>query len=112
MAHGEHRAAQGEGSARPPGVDFPGKGSEQITANAIDLRRAVSLLEQGEWQAAQEIVQLDEESPLSCWAHGIVHLVEGDLPNARYWYRRAQRPFPADPSVAREIVELAAVLKA
>lgn len=70
------------------------------------LRLAVALLEKGDWRAAHEIVQKDEESALSCWAHGIVHVMEGDLSNARYWYREAKRPFPADFSVADEIAAL------
>jgi len=70
------------------------------------LRSAVGHLERGDWQAAHRLVQKDEESPLSCWAHGIVHVMEGDLPNARYWYRQAQRPFPNDFSVAAEIAAL------
>jgi hypothetical protein len=70
------------------------------------LRSAVALLEKGDWQAAHKIVQEDEESPLSCWAHGIVHVLEGDLPNARYWYGQAKRPFPKDYSVPAEIAAL------
>lgn len=70
------------------------------------MRRAIGHLERGDWQAAHEIVQKDEESPLACWAHGIVHLMEGDVPNARYWYREAKRAFPANPSVADEIAAL------
>ena len=46
--------------------------------------KAVRHLEAGEWKAAHEIVQKDASS-LGCWAHGIVHLVEGDLDNAKYW---------------------------
>jgi len=68
-----------------------------------DLRRAVVHLENGEWQAAHEIVQEDEDSRLFCWAHGIVHLMEGDLPNARYWYRKAGRTFGEAPLAAEEI---------
>jgi hypothetical protein len=71
-----------------------------------DLPRAVALLEEGDWQAAHAIVQQDENSPLACWAHGIVHLMEGDLPNARYWYCEAGRSFPEVPSVAAEISAL------
>jgi hypothetical protein len=71
-----------------------------------DLLEALSLLEKGDWRAAHEIVQQDEESPLACWAHGIVHLMEGDLPNARYWYREARRAFPDAPSVPGEISAL------
>lgn len=74
------------------------------------LRSAVAHLERGDWRAAHEIVQKDEDSPLYCWAHGIVHLMEGDLPNARYWYAEAKRPFPAEPSVPEEIAALKSAL--
>ena len=72
----------------------------------LDLRRAVKLLESGDWQAAHAIVQEDEDSRLFCWAHGIVHVMEGDLPNARYWYRQAKRAFPVKYSVPDEIAAL------
>ena len=68
-------------------------------------------MEAGDWQAAHEIVQRDEESPLACWAHGIVHIMEGDLPNAHYWYGQAKRFFPAQPSAAEEIRALRAAAK-
>ena len=71
-----------------------------------ELEQAVELLARGNWQGAHEIVQQDEESPLSCWAHGIVHILEGDISNARYWYRQAKRPFPREPSVENEIQAL------
>jgi hypothetical protein len=76
-----------------------------------DLRRAVALLAQGDWRAAHLIVQEDEESPLSCWAHGIAHLMEGDVPNARYWYRLAGRVLRQDFSVEAEITALQDTLK-
>ncbi len=68
-----------------------------------ELSAALHLLEQGDWKAAHEIVQKDEESPLACWAHGIVHLMEGDMPNARYWYREAGRALPGKASIQDEI---------
>jgi hypothetical protein len=77
-----------------------------------DLRTAVRFLQEGDWRAAHGIVQNDEESRLSCWAHGIAHIMEGDLPNARYWYRVAGRAFPRDPSVKEEIAALSASLEA
>jgi hypothetical protein len=76
-----------------------------------DLARAVALLEAGDWQAAHVIVQADESGAMSCWAHGIVHIFEGDLDNARYWYRQAGRALPARPDVAQEIAALRAALK-
>jgi hypothetical protein len=71
---------------------------------SADLARAVAHLATRDWQAAHEIVQHDE-SALAAWLHGIVHTLEGDLDNARYWYRRAKRQFPGAEAVEREIAE-------
>jgi hypothetical protein len=38
--------------------------------------------------------------------------MEGDLANARYWYREAKRAFPADPDAKLEIVALGRALEA
>ena len=67
-----------------------------------NIGRALDLLDAGDWQAAHEIVQ-HESSSLAAWLHGIVHTLEGDLDNARYWYRRAERPFPGAAAVREEI---------
>jgi len=45
----------------------------------------------GEWNRAHEIVQ-EEGDGDSAWVHAYLHRKEGDLSNARYWYRRAGRP--------------------
>jgi hypothetical protein len=74
-----------------------------------DLRQAVRHLQAGDWQAAHAIVQDDEDSRIACWAHAIVHVMEGDLANARYWYRKAGRTFSAD--AAAETAALAAELR-
>jgi hypothetical protein len=66
------------------------------------LARAVEHLEAGAWQAAHEIVQR-ESSELAAWLHGIAHTLEGDLDNARYWYRKVGRPFPGPDAVREEI---------
>ena len=76
----------------------------------LDLRKAVQLLESGDWQAAHAIVQEDEDSRLFCWAHGIVHIMEGDRSNARYWYRKAGRSFDKDTAAPEEIRALKAEL--
>ena len=78
--------------------------------NKDELSKALGLLRKGDWEAAHRIVQQDEDSPLACWAHGIVHLMEGDLSNARYWYREAKREFPRHPSIPGEIDSLDAAL--
>jgi hypothetical protein len=66
------------------------------------LSRAVDLLAAGDWQPAHEIVQ-KEKSTLAAWLHGIVHILEGDLKNARGWYERAEREFPGAATVQDEI---------
>ena len=71
--------------------------------------KAVRHLEAGEWQAAHLIVQKDA-SALGCWAHGIVHLIEGDMDNAKYWYRRAHRALPEGNTANAEIAALKASL--
>lgn len=45
----------------------------------------------GDWDRAHKIVQ-DDESPDAAWVHAYLHRVEGDLPNAGYWYRAAGQP--------------------
>ena len=77
-----------------------------MTLSPTQLRKAVAHLEAGDWQAAHEIVQKDEESALACWAHGIVHIMEGDLPNAGYWFRQAKRELPAKAQAGVEIRKL------
>ncbi|HEX5612187.1 MAG TPA: hypothetical protein VFX67_06010 [Burkholderiales bacterium] len=71
-----------------------------------ELERAVEWLERGDWQRAHAIVQQDEESMLSCWAHGIVHRMEGDTSNARYWYGQAKRSFAAEAAIDAEVAAL------
>jgi hypothetical protein len=66
------------------------------------LAHALELLTTGAWQQAHEIVQR-EEGTLAAWLHGIVHTLEGDLDNAQYWYRRADRAFPGPDAVQAEI---------
>ncbi|HVZ75637.1 MAG TPA: hypothetical protein VHJ20_24860 [Polyangia bacterium] len=61
----------------------------------MSLEAALEHLAEGRWQAAHDIVHGDE-SPLACWTHAVVHLQEGDVDNARYWFGRAGRRFSAD----------------
>jgi hypothetical protein len=66
------------------------------------LSQAVELLAAGDWKTAHEIVQ-KEKSTLGSWLHGIVHILEGDLDNARGWYKRAEREFPGADAAPAEI---------
>jgi hypothetical protein len=45
----------------------------------------------GDWEKAHKIV-MAEEGAEAAWVHAYLHRVEGDLPNAGYWYRIAGKP--------------------
>jgi hypothetical protein len=74
------------------------------------LNTAIRHLQRGDWQKAHAIVQNDN-TDLGFWAHGIVHMLDGDLGNARYRFRRAGRPFPRERDASAEIDALVRTLK-
>ena len=78
-------------------------------AGAKSLSETIAMLKTRDWQAAHEIAQ-DSQDPLAAWAHGIVHLIEGDESNARYWYKQAKRPFPGMDAIDTEIGALESAL--
>lgn len=43
------------------------------------------------WEDAHNIAQ-DIHTPMGSWLHALLHLIEGDLGNAGYWFRKAGRP--------------------
>jgi hypothetical protein len=53
-----------------------------------NLLQAIDLALSGEWNAAHQIVQ-QYEAPTASWIHAVLHKIEGDQDNSRYWYRRA-----------------------
>jgi hypothetical protein len=56
--------------------------------------RALWLCRSGRWDEAHEVAQEIHTSDGS-WIHALLHLIEGDEGNARYWFARAGRaPVP------------------
>ncbi|HET9467397.1 MAG TPA: hypothetical protein VFO48_03255 [Vicinamibacterales bacterium] len=49
----------------------------------------------GRWNAAHAIAQ-DIDDQTGSWIHAYLHRKEGDLGNAGYWYRRADKPVAHD----------------
>ncbi len=49
--------------------------------------------QKGNWEQAHDLIQ-DLTSPEAAWIHAFLHRKEGDVSNARYWYHRANKPFP------------------
>jgi hypothetical protein len=71
---------------------------------------ALALDAHGEWDRAHQRVAAVEDRD-ACWVHAYLHRKEGDLGNAAYWYRRAERE-PATASFEEEWREIAAALLA
>jgi hypothetical protein len=75
-----------------------------------DLQRAIDLATAGSWDAAHALVQQDEADPVAAWIHAVLHKIEGDLGNARYWYRRAGRTEHVDDEPPAELAAIRAAL--
>jgi len=68
-------------------------------------RRALAHLRRREWQKAHEIV-MDLEDKAAYHMHGLVHRLEGDMENARYWYARAGVPLSRSLRLASELKKI------
>ena len=87
------------------------RASLSSTAPAPSLEPPLAALwwaAKGEWNKAHEIV-MDEGSRDAAWVHAYLHRVEGDLGNARYWYRQAGRS-PATGALDAEWEEMVRAL--
>ena len=58
---------------------------------------------------AHDIAQ-DVESSDGSWVHAYLHRVEGDLGNAGYWYRRANKPVKTSDNLDEEWTEISRTL--
>lgn len=59
------------------------------------LLKALWFDAKGDWGRAHDIAQ-DIHTENGSWIHAYLHRKEGDLGNAAYWYRRANRPLPQE----------------
>ena len=74
------------------------------------MTRAIDLALAGDWNGAHEIAQQDEADPTSCWIHAVLHKIEGDIGNSRYWYRRAGQSYESYPDAQTELTAIKAAL--
>ena len=74
-----------------------------MAATADELIRAVDLALDDHWDEAHEIAQRHESDATACWLHAVLHKIEGDPGNSRYWYRRAGRLDRVDDDAAAEL---------
>jgi hypothetical protein len=85
-------------------------GTPFMTRSAAKHRKVLSHLRKNEWDKAHAIV-MGMRDKVAFRIHGLLHRIEGDLDNARYWYDRAGVPFRKSKSAASEIKEIATVLE-
>jgi hypothetical protein len=58
-----------------------------------ELTEAVDAALAGDWRRAHGAVQQDGHDPLACWIHAVLHKIEGDAWNSRYWYARTGQQY-------------------
>jgi hypothetical protein len=80
-------------------------------ANAKDeLIGAIDAAAAGHWDEAHAIAQRHEGDPIADWLHAVLHKIEGDADNSRYWYRRTSHTFEefTDPQAEISAIRAAA----
>ncbi len=55
--------------------------------NSFALNEAVKAALAGDWQAAHEIAQTYSDTTAN-WLHAVLHKIEGDQWNSKYWYAK------------------------
>ena len=58
-----------------------------------ELISAVDCALAGDWQNAHAIAQRHEGNAAADWLHAVLHKIDGDIGNSRYWYRRVAHTF-------------------
>ena len=71
--------------------------------------RSLWLVRNNRWEEAHAIAQ-DIPTPDGSWIHALLHLIEGDVGNAQYWFSRAGRPARGSKEIDSEWEKLAAHL--
>lgn len=64
---------------------------EQCPSSLPKPLQAMWYAKKGDWDMAHEISQSANDAD-SAWVHAYLHRKEGDLGNARYWYKRSGQP--------------------
>jgi len=58
----------------------------------------------GDWDRAHKIVQREETDPHACWVHAVLHKIEGDAGNSRYWYARSAHSYDEYTDAREELI--------
>ena len=74
------------------------------------LIKAVDLASSGDWDGAHVIVMDLEDDKTACWIHAVLHKIEPDEANARYWYRRSGQFYESYADAKAELAAIRAAL--
>lgn len=77
-----------------------------MASRGEELIHAVDCALAGDWETAHAIAQRHEGNVAADWLHAVLHKIDGDAGNSRYWYGCVAHTFEeyADPRA-----ELAAI---
>jgi len=67
------------------------------------LNQAIDFAIKDSWGESHKIVQ-DLHSIEAYWIHAVLHKIEGDEFNSRYWYERAQQSYEAYKDPNQELI--------
>ena len=70
-----------------------------------DHHLALAHLRRRNWKKAHELV-MDLDDKVAFHIHGLVHRLEGDIENARYWYARAGVPLSRSLRLGSELKKI------
>jgi len=73
--------------------------------NKTELILAVQAALNGEWDQSHQIVQNHNDTTAN-WIHAVLHKIEGDAWNSRYWYARTAGKHYEDFSEATEELQV------
>lgn len=74
-----------------------------------ELLEALDAALANDWHRAHQVVQQHEDDGLACWIHAVLHKIEGDAGNSRYWYARTEHRYEdfADPKAELQAIRRA-----
>jgi hypothetical protein len=79
-----------------------------MASNKEHLMQAVQFALDADWDASHKIAQ-DYSDPIANWIHAVLHKIEGDVWNSKYWYARTVGKQYEDYSEAKD--ELLAIMQ-
>ena len=79
------------------------------SSQALELKQAVQLAMAGEWEGAHNIAQASGH-PIAHWIHAVLHKIEPDEGNSRYWYARTSHRYEEYATPAEEWQAILAAL--